>query len=109
MSSLGLTGWGHLRECNIAHISTADLTLRLTFDVWAPITITIPHSSGNMQKVKITIPANKFKLVKPSITSTAPFRLFAPDLELKVKQWGSSDPYAVVKPFGGASNVGAEV
>lgn len=108
-TTLGLTGWGHIREMNIAHISSASLTLTLSFDAWPMITISIPSSLGLMQKVKITLPANKFKLVQPSLTSPAPFRLFATDLEMKVGQWGRSDPYKVLKPFGGPNQPGAEV
>lgn len=108
-TALGLTGWGHLRELNLAHISTANLTLTLSFDAWPQILLTIPNSGGVMQKVKITLPANKFKLVQPSLTSTAPFRLFAPDLEVKLGQWGRSSGYQVLKPFGGPNQAGAEV
>src|SRR6185437_1451138 len=32
MTSLGMVGFAHAREMNLAHISTADLTLILTFD-----------------------------------------------------------------------------
>lgn len=108
-TALGLTGWGHVREMNIAHISTAALTLTLSFDFWPQITLSIPSSGGALQKVKVTLPANKFKIMQPSITSTAPFRLFAPEIELKLGQWGRSDSYKVLKPFGGPNQTGAEV
>ena len=94
---------------NLAHLSTATLTLTLSFDVWPMITISIPASGGVMQKIKLTIPANKFKLVQPAVTSTAPFRLSASDLEMKVGEWGRSDGYRILKPFGGNSGIGAAV
>jgi hypothetical protein len=108
-TALGLIGWGHLREMNIAHISTANLTLKLLFDAWPTITLTIPSSGGVMQKLKITLPPNKFKLVQPSIVSTQPFRLFAPEIEVKLGQWGRSGGYRVLKPFGGPNKAGAIV
>ena len=108
-TSLGLIGWGHLRETNIAYISTADLTLTLIFDSWPTITMSIPNTAGAFRKTKFTIPANKWKLMQPSLTSAEPFRLFAPDLEMKIGQWGRTEPYRVVKPFGGPSEAGALV
>jgi len=109
MTSLGFTGWGHVRETNIAHISTADLTLVLTFDFWPTITLTIPNSAGLQQKTKVTLPANKFKLLGLRVFSTAPFRLFEEDVELKAKAWGSQGPYTVLKPYGGKSSMAAIV
>lgn len=109
MTSFGITGWGHAREMNIAHVSTADLTLTLTFDAWPTIVIAIPNSGGVQAKAKITLPANKFKLMGLQLTSTAAFRLFENDLELKVKPWGTGERYTVLKPFGGPSKAGALV
>jgi len=109
MTALSLTGWGHCREVNVPHISTADLVLTLQFDAWTTISLTLPNSGGVMRKDKITLPVNKFKLMQPSISSSAGFRLFANDLELKVGQWGRSDTYRIVRPFGGPNAIGAEV
>jgi len=109
LTSLGLTGWGHVREMNIAHVSTADLVLVLTFDAWPTITLPITNSSGQQAKVKVTLPVNKFKLMGLQISSTRPFRLFAQDLELKCKQWGTTGSYQILKPFGGPSRAGAVV
>lgn len=109
MTSLGLVGYGHVREMNIPHISTADLTLVLTFDDWPTITLTIPNSGGVQAKTKVTLPANKFKLIGFRVYSTSVFRIFAPDLELKLKYWGSTGSYEILKPFGGPSSPGALV
>lgn len=107
--SLGLTGWGHAREVNLAYISTAQITLVLSFDYWPSITLTIPSSAGVQLKTKITLPPNKFKLIGFRAYSTAGFRIFASDVEVKVKQWGSPASYVPIKPFGGPSSVGAVV
>lgn len=109
MTSLGLTGWGHLRELNIAHVSTQDLTLKLTFDAWPTITIVIPNSGGVQNKTKITLPANKFKLVGLQLTSLAKFNVFASDLEAKLGEWGRQGSYQVLKPIGGQGRTGAIV
>lgn len=110
-TSLGLTGFGHIREMNIPHISFNDLTLVLTFDYWPTITLQIPNSGGQQVKTKVTLPANKFKLCDFQVftASFQPFRVFASDLEVKVKQWGSTESYMILKPFGGPSSAGAKV
>jgi hypothetical protein len=109
MVSLGVTGWLHLREMNIPTVSVADLTLTITLDHWPTIVLTIPNTGGLFVKQKVTLPANKSKLVGFQIASSQPFVLFQGDVECKVKQWGSDGPYNVVKPFGGPSALGALV
>jgi hypothetical protein len=109
LSSLGMIGWGHIREINLAYVSTAAVTLVLTFDYWPPITITFPSSAGAQAKVVMPIPPNKFKLVSFTATSSAPVRIFEPDLQVKIGQWGRADSYKVVRPFGGAASSGAEL
>jgi hypothetical protein len=106
-TSHGLLGWQHVRELNIAHISTADLTLTIIPDVGDPIVLTVPNSGGVQTKRKVTVPANKAKLYSYRLSSTEPFCVFAPDIECKIKQWGSTDSYQVVKPFGGPSEAKA--
>lgn len=108
-TSHGLQGWQHLRELNIAHISTADLTLTIVPDVGSVMVLTVPNSGGVHTKTKVTVPANKFKIVNYRISSTAPFRNFAQDMECKVGPWGRTDSYSIVRPFGGDSRLGAKV
>jgi hypothetical protein len=109
MTSLGLTGWGHLRELNIPYVSTSAVTLVINFDAWPQIAVNLPSTGGLMQKVKITMPSNKFKLAQFALTSAAGFRVFASDLEVKLGQWGRTDAYSVAHPFGGPDSTGAVV
>jgi hypothetical protein len=104
IDSLEMKGWGHIREFNFAFQSTTDLTLLLTFDDGAvpqSITITIPNSGGEYAKVKITSPPNKFKMVEGFLSSSQPFSLWTLDCEMKIREWGSAEPYRVVKPWVG--------
>ena len=101
MSALGLTGWGSIREINLAHNATADLTLLLTFDQWPPVTLTIPNSGGETMKVKVIVPANKFKMAEGWVSSPQPFMLWGESCQVKLGQWGRSDPFRVLKPFAG--------
>jgi hypothetical protein len=112
MTSLGNVGWQHIREFNIEHISTTDLTLTLVFDTGAvpsTLVMTVPNSGGLQAKTKITSPVNKFKLVSYRLSSSAPFRHFKEGMECKVGMWGRQDGYRVIKPFGGDSSEGASV
>jgi hypothetical protein len=110
-TSFGITGWLHAREMNIAYASATPLTVVLVPDVGPSVTLTLASSGGSLvqAKTKQTLPAMKFKLLSIQITSTAPFYLFDGDLEFKIKPWGSTDPYSVLKVIGGQSRTGAEV
>lgn len=110
--SLGIVGWGHIRELNVPYISTAPVTLTLTFDdaaVGGPIVLTLPSTAGAQLKTRFSPTFNKWKLIGFQAVSTAPFYLFLDDFEAKIKSWGSQEPYQVVKPFGGDSSPFAEV
>lgn len=109
MISHQLRGFQHIRAMNIAHASTADLTLTLVFDQWPTITLTIPNSGGSQTKTWVQIPPNKFKLVSYRISSSVPFFLWQQDIEVYVKWWGDTDGYQLLKPFGGPSGDGAAV
>lgn len=109
LHSVGGIGWQHAREMNIPLVSTATVNLILTFDQWPSQTLAIASTANAQIKNKVTLQANKFKLIGLQASSAQPFRLFAEDIELKVKTWGSADAYRIVKAFGGKSAIGAEV
>lgn len=104
MKSLGGVGWQHVREINLAYAATAPLTLLLSFDdaaVPSSISLTIPASVGQETKAKVIMPPNKFKLVEGFLSSTQPFLFWSNDMQMKLRSWGSSDPYRIEKPFSG--------
>lgn len=107
--SHGMEGYAHIGIMNIAHLSTADITLTLIPDEGTPQVIVIPNSGGEQEKVMVTPPAFKWKLLGYQFTSPQPFRLWKEDIEVKVGQWGRTDKYRIVKPFGGQASEGAEV
>jgi hypothetical protein len=108
-TSHGFMGWQHVREVNIGHRSTADLTLVITPDVGLGYGFTIPNSHDLVTKTKVTINPMKGKIFQYYVTSTAPFYLFLNDVEIKLGLWGRTGPYQNVKPFGGPSRPGALV
>lgn len=113
LTSLGMIGWGHVRETNVAYVSTSQVNLVFSFDAASGtpnITIALPSTGGVQAKTKVTLPRNKFKLIGARTFSTdAPHRVFADDLQLKIKRWGSTESYEVLRPWGGPSRAGAEV
>lgn len=111
-SALGGKGWQHIREVNIAYISTQTMTLTLTFDPGASptmLSIPVPSSNGLQAKLKIPVPRNKFKLVAFQLSGVSPFRIFAEDMEIKIGEWGRESAYRNIGPIGGPSAPGARV
>jgi hypothetical protein len=113
ITSLGGRGWQHLRYIDFTYLSTTDITFTFTVDTGngsiAPVTIIIPSSGGTQTKSFTKVTANKWKLIGFSATSSAPFALWMPDLEVYCKSWGTDPAYRNVKPFGGPASAGAEV
>lgn len=101
INALGLVGWGHVRELNIAHNSVQPISLLLAFDQWPDIELEIPASTSGTTKTKVTIPPNKSKMIEGWLSSSQPFMLWAESCELKLGQWGRADGYKVLKPFSG--------
>jgi len=111
-TSHGLPGWQHIRDMNISIRSTANVTLTLTLDGVAVQTYTLASTAGLRQKLYVPLHANKFKLVRYSLDSTDPaqgFRIYEPDLEVRVKPWITQLGYTITKPFGGESSQAPEV
>lgn len=104
MTSLGGEGWQTAREMNIAYASTATLSLRLDFGDGAYpkfLLLTLPSSAGLTTKAKLTLPANKWKMIEGFLSSTLPFKMWTNDMELKAGTWGRFSNYRVAKPFAG--------
>jgi len=105
-SSFGLPGFGHIRDAYIALRSTGTVTMTVTFDGTVQ-TYTIPSTSGQRTKVYVSFNSNKFKLAKFSFDTSdgTTFRLYEPDIELRVKPFLTNLGYKVLKPFGGESTM----
>jgi len=52
-------------------------------------------------KTKVTLPSNKWKLAEIFLSSPEPFLFWGADFQLKIRNWGSTDPYRIVKPVQG--------
>jgi hypothetical protein len=113
ITALGGKGWQFLRYMDIPYLSTSAVTITFTVDTGngsiAPQTIILPSSGGTQTKSFTQLTPNKWRLIGFSATSSAPFALWLPELEVIVRSWGQSGEFRVEKPFGGPSSPGAAV
>lgn len=99
-TSHGLNGYQHAKGLQIAHLSTANLSLIRILDGVSQSAITIPHSGGLRKKTYVEIPAIKYKVCQYKITSSSGFRLYLGDSEIRVKQWNSDSDYQTIRALG---------
>lgn len=98
-TNAGLHGWQHVRDGYIAHTSSADLTLTMNVDGVDYVT-TISNSGGVYAKSYVIPPAVKGKMFRFKVSSTAAYRLYNADCEVRVRAWGGTGPYVNMKiPF----------
>jgi hypothetical protein len=110
-SSLGLLGWNHIYQINLAYISTVPVTLTVNTDQ-GPFTLIYPATTtGSVlpSKILLKCPRNKWKVVSFSVTSTVAFPLWKDLTEVWVKSWGSTGEYQKLNPFGGDSTAAAQI
>lgn len=98
------TGWGHVEWINLAYQSTAPVTLVMTPDNGAPVTLTFPSTSGVQKKQWISFPANKFKIVGWTANSSAEFTIYAADTSAMFSGWGTKS--GPIRPFETGFGVG---
>jgi hypothetical protein len=99
----GLTGVQHLRDAYVELISSADVTFTIDVDdeeVISPQSYTISSTGGARRKIYVPLGILKGKIFNYYLSSANAFRLFASGSEVRVKSWGSTGGYEVVRPFG---------
>lgn len=97
--SFGFPGYMHIRDCYIAIRSTAEVMLTVVLDETVVQTYTLASTSGKRQKVYVQLASNKAKEYLLKLSSTAEFRTYDGDMEVRVKPWLSVLGYSVQKPF----------
>lgn len=105
-----LPGYLSVRDMLVAHQSTAELTLTVSY-TGGPVQIyAIPASLGAYARTYVVMQAGKGRAVTYRLTSTQPFRLFQKDMSVRVQGWGVPSGYLSALPFGGPSRAaGAQV
>lgn len=97
----GLPGWQHVRDGYLVVRSGASLVLTITVDgtAYTPTFITNSNTGGEKRKVYWEMPATKGKVFKYTLTSSAEFRLYGNECEVRVKPWLTNLGYQLVSPF----------
>jgi hypothetical protein len=109
-TSLDLPFYSHIREMMIAHRSTNDITMTVTSD-GVPLSYTIPNGGDDRVRSYIVQQAVKAKYRSFRFESAEPFGLWIADIEVKAGEWGRTESYKTIKPFGdlSRSNGGARI
>ncbi len=85
---------------DIAHISTADVTLTITVDGQNPDIYTLTHGSGSLVKAWTVLRAAKGKLWQVSLESSEPFSVIPSQSWMYVKDWRSQGAFQPKPIFG---------
>jgi hypothetical protein len=102
-SSFDLPGWKHAREIYIAYSNAAQpLTLTLYADGVAIAGIPTLPASTPYTRVRILIPATKWKAVKAVLSSASNFRLYSRDCAIYYKAFASTGDFQIAELFGTA-------
>ena len=83
-------------------VSTANvlLTVKAVGNPLSPFTYTISSTAGLYDKLYQQLQAMKCRAVTYSLTGAAPFRVYERDVEVRVKQWGSTGKFLSRTPIG---------
>jgi hypothetical protein len=95
----GLEGFHHLRDGYITHVSSSNITLRVTVD-GTSYDYTIAHNSSAYKKSYVVFQPIKGKYHRYKLTSSAGFRLYKQDCEVRGKEWKGQGAYHTLRPFG---------
>ncbi len=109
MLAYGMNGWLHIGWIRFAYQSTTTVNLTLTTDQAQSVTLAIPASGGVPAKYFTWVPplgvaggSMKFKMAEwTADAGGTPFTLFAGDIEVAIKQWGTTAEYRELRPFSG--------
>lgn len=102
-TSFGVRGYFHHRDVLMAIQSTDVVTLTITPDNRPAVTFTFASTGGVLLKPYLSLPPLKARIGQYSATSPTGFRLYVKDVELRIKEWGSTGPWQIVRPFGDQS------
>jgi len=102
-------GFGHVYRAQIAHRSTADVTMTVTID-GVDYEYTIPNSNGEYEKTYVTLQAIKGKWFAYRFESTEGVRVYKRDCVVELKAWADVAAYQSGTPFGSLSRIsGADI
>lgn len=99
----GLSGWQHIRDGYLTVRSDGELTFTVGIDgvTYTPNFKNGSNTGGLKQKVYFEVPPAKGKVFKYEINSTADFRIYGDECEIRAKAWNTQIGYQLVTPFAG--------
>lgn len=97
-----LDGWLIHRDAYLPVVSSGTVTLSVNAigNPASPFTYTVPSTSSLYDKIYIQLQAMKCRAVSYSMTGSAGFRVFERDIEIRVKQFGSTGRFLSKQPLG---------
>jgi hypothetical protein len=106
-TTLDFEGWFSHRDIYLPVMSTATVTLTVIVNgnPASPFTYTFASTGGLYKKLYQILQPMKALEVQYSFTSSAGFRLFSRDLEIRVRQWSSTGPFLMKRPAGEVSRL----
>ncbi len=95
-------GWLTHRDSYLPLTSTATvlLTVKAIGNPLSPFIYALPSTAGLYDKMYQQLEAMKCRAAAYSLTGEAPFRVYERDIELRVKQWGSTGRFLSKTPLG---------
>lgn len=109
-TSFGMDGYGHIREILAAYKSTSPVTLSITaFDGNSPANVTLPSTSGAVQKVLFPVTFNKGMLYTFDGVSDEPWTPYFDSWEFHVGQWGRTEGYRTVRDIEAPKGIGRSI
>jgi len=99
-TSHGMRGYHSHRDCFIALQSTSEVKLIVTQDDGQIYTYLIPSTGGFIKKPYEVLQPMKAKLSQYTLLACRPFRVWQKDCEMRVKEWGTDQPYQIMRVHG---------
>jgi hypothetical protein len=98
-------GWLTHRDAYLPLISSSTVTLTVNAigNPMGPFSYSVPSTAGLYDKIYQQLQAMKCRAVSYSLTGSAGFRVFERDLEVRVKQFGSTGKFLSKQPMGDLS------
>lgn len=104
-TGLGMEGFFHIRDMYVVLRSIADVTLTVTPDNAPAQTFTLPATGSSKNTIYVKLAAAKANSYAFALDSSQPFRVYAEECEVRVKQWLTKLGYKNV-PILGREQVG---
>lgn len=100
-------GWLTHRDGYLPLVSSdvVTLTVYAVGNPLSPFTYTTASTGGNYDKIYKSLQAMKCRAASYKLTSDAGFRVFQKDLQVNVKQWGSTGRFLSKQPLGDLSRI----